>query len=654
MKNCFLLLTFISLLTLTDYLQARNSDSENKLKEVTNEKQKSDSLKWSIEFLNRLLNSGGEWYLTDQSYRSPVKGILDYAEDEPVDTVVVNMHKLLSDNIVVYIFDRRPQNIKNTQNIPGYISEDYIQNRIEKLRIRLTDSLNSINIPVPPVVLDYETSKAPLIPQGNFQNVLNDRNYEMPLDFKSELYSRFANIRFRPDLSGISIDSLRNEVFVIYRKSYNDSVLVRWREMAVASYRNQYLADYLNSKVISLKNQIEKHNLEVLTGYNDKAVNSVNDSLKYALKYLTAHAETDSTLLRLYNLSGEKSEMWTANREMKPIRMYIKNAQNDSLSVVLINQGKAGLRLVIDDNVVFTRLSKAQNKEITLHTEEPERKLQKINIPKPLTLPWTLLGNASVGFTQTALSNWAKGGESSLALLFMGKYTANYSKDKTRWENSAELRYGVNQTKSRGFEKNDNKIEIQSRFGYSAFKHWFYSAEINFKTQMAPGYNYPDKSNPISSFMAPGYLTFALGLDYKPNKDFSLFISPLTSKTTYVRDTTSIKPKNYGLEPGTKKLWEPGTIIKSAWHKKLTDNILYDTKEEFFNNYRYTFEKFSFDWEQTLTMQVNHYLSAMIRTELIYDYNTKFPVHDTSGNEIGRKPMWQFKELFNIGFNYKF
>ncbi len=654
MKNCFIPLTFILLLTLTDYLQAQTTDPENKRIKVSNGQQKTDSLSWSIGFLNRLLNSNGEWYLTDPSVKSTVKGVLDFAENEPVDTVVVNMHKLLSDNNIVYLFDRRPQDVRNTQNIPGYISENKIQNRIENLRVRLTDSLNNINIPVPDVVLDYETSKAPLIPQGNFQTIATDRKYEMPLDFKSELYARFANIKFRPDLSGISIDSLRNEVFVSYRKSYNDSVTRRWREMAAASYRNQYIADYLDSKVINLKNQIEKQNLKTLAEYNDRAVERVNDSLKYALKYLTAHAEADSTLLRLYNLSGDQSEMWTANRDMKPIRMYLKNAQNDSLSVVLINQGKAGLQLVIDDNVVFTRLSQAQNKGITLHTEEPDRKLQKISIRKPVNMPWTLFGNGSVGFTQTALANWAKGGESSLALLFLSKYNANYSKNKTRWESSAELRYGVNQTKQKGFEKNDDKIEIQSRFGYSAFKKWFYSAEVNFKTQMAPGYKYPDKTNPISSFMAPGYLTFSVGLDYKPNKDFSLFISPLTTKTTYVRDTTHIRPKNYGLEPGTKKLWEPGIIIKSTWRKKLADNVTYATKEEFFNDYKYPFKKFSFNWEQTLTMQVSHYLNAMIRTELIYDYNTKFPIRDESGTEIGRKPKWQFKELFNIGFNYKF
>jgi hypothetical protein len=39
---------------------------------------------------------------------------------------------------------------------------------------------------------------------------------------------------------------------------------------------------------------------------------------------------------------------------------------------------------------------------------------------------------------------------------------------------------------------------------------------------------------------------------------------------------------------------------------------------------------------------------------MVYDYNTKFPVMDSSGNEIDKKAKWQFKELFTVGFNYKF
>jgi hypothetical protein len=158
---------------------------------------------------------------------------------------------------------------------------------------------------------------------------------------------------------------------------------------------------------------------------------------------------------------------------------------------------------------------------------------------------------------------------------------------------------------------------------------------------------------PISAFMAPGYLTMSIGLDYKPNKNFSLFLSPLTSKTTYINDTILITPSKFGLEPGQKKLWEPGIIAKANWHQTLAENITYDTKFEFFNNYRYTFQKFAFGWEQILTMQVNRRINTMVMTQLIYDYNTKFPILDAKGKEIGRQPKWQFQELFNIGFRYR-
>ena len=247
-----------------------------------------------------------------------------------------------------------------------------------------------------------------------------------------------------------------------------------------------------------------------------------------------------------------------------------------------------------------------------------------------------------------------RSGESALAALIISKYQANYSKPKVKWENSAEFRYGISKSKSRGLEKNDDKLEIQSRLGLSAFKKWFYSAESNFRTQIANGYTFPDKVNPISAFMAPGFLTFSLGLDYKPNKDFSLFLSPFTSKTTYIRDTVLIKPASYGLSPGTKRLWEPGFIVKANWHRKITENITYDTKGELFNNYSYPFKKIAAEWEQVLLMEVNRFINVRIMTQMIYDYNTKFPIFDGAGNVIDKKPKLQFEELFTIGFAYKF
>lgn len=635
-------------------LQAINLNNLISKKELIPKSKHADSLKWSVDFLDKLLYSYGEWYVTDNSYKKPIRSVLNYAESDPLDTVIVDLKRLLSDGKVVYLIDRRPQDIHNLKEVHGYLSNEEIEIGVEAIKKNVFDSLNNSNIAVPVTILEAGISKAPYVPDGIPEVLLAKKGKDLPAEFVTNLNNRIAAIRFPPNMTGAAMDSTIHQLFILYRKSYNDSVMNHWREKTIFSYRSKYIAEQSDLRIKAYRKSVEEQNYGLLTAYNDKTVGSVNDSLKIALHYLMIHAEADSSLIRLTNLTNQRTELWTANREMKSIRMFLKNAQNDSLSVNLINNGKGELKLVIDDGVKLTRLAESQNRTIIFKTKPLDKKLQKVNLKKVVYPPWSLFGNGSVGFTQTSLSNWAPGGESSLALLVMSKYNANYSKDKVKWENNAEIRYGINQTSSRGLEKNDDKIEFQSRFGYSAFKKWYYSAESDFRTQMARGYNFPEKVKPISAFMAPGYLTMSIGLDYKPNKDFSLFLAPFTSKTTYVTDTVLIVPSTFGLEPGKKKLWEPGIIVKANWHRNLAENISYDTKGEFFNNYNYPFRKFAFQWEQVFIMQVNRFINARIMTQLVYDYNTKFPVLNNSGVEIGRTPKWQFKELFTIGLAYRY
>ena len=121
-----------------------------------------------------------------------------------------------------------------------------------------------------------------------------------------------------------------------------------------------------------------------------------------------------------------------------------------------------------------------------------------------------------------------------------------------------------------------------------------------------------------------------------------------------MNDTALIDPTHYGLDPGKRRLWEPGAIVKMNWHYAILDNVVYDTRAEIFNNYRYPFQKFNVDWEQTLVLQVTRRISTRINTQLIYDYNVKFPIKDANGAEVAQQAKWQFKELFTVGFNYKF
>ena len=653
-RNTLTLFFFLSLFLSNSALLAGNKIQAVGADIQKPRKQVADSLKWSVDFVNNHLFSHGEWYVTDNLYKKQIKGVLNYAENDPLDTVIIRVNQLLNDGRIVSIMDRRPQDIINPSVVPGYISDIEVGKGIEIIRRKVLDSLNISSITVPTMIMESEISKAPIVHEGSPDHFLGRKKKDLPEKFVANLDSKLAALQIPSNWSGAALDSARQQIFISFRTTYNDSVINNWRERITFVYRTQYIADQTELKINAYKKSIKDQNYATLTAYNDKVVDIMNDSLRIALQYLVLHAEADSSLIKLINIADEKTSYWTANREIRPIRMFLKNAQKDSLSVVLINKGKGELKIVIDDGVKLTRFTESQSRSILFEQKAPDRRLKKVELKKIVYPAWTLFGNGSVGFTQTSLSNWSKGGESSLALLFMSKYNANYSKDKVKWENSVEFRYGISQTNTRGLEKNDDKFEMQSRLGYSAFKKWFYSGEANFRTQLAPGYKFPDKDHPISAFMAPGYLTMSIGMDYKPNKDFSLFIAPFTSKSTFIRDTVLIAPAKFGLEPGKKQLWEPGIIVKANWHRAITENITYDTKGEFFNNYRYTFQKFAFEWEQVVIMRISRLVNARVMTQMVYDYNTKFPILDLVGKEIGSKPKLQFKELFTIGLTYKF
>ncbi len=263
---------------------------------------------------------------------------------------------------------------------------------------------------------------------------------------------------------------------------------------------------------------------------------------------------------------------------------------------------------------------------------------------------WKTGGVVSVTYSQVSLTNWAAGGENSMSANLLLNAFANYKKDKFTWDNTFDLGYGMLKQSDADSRKTDDKIEISSKVGQYAFKHWYYSGLVNFKTQMFEGFDYAtDADKAISNLMAPGYLTIALGMDYKPNDNFSLLIAPLTGKVTFVTDDTLSAAGAFGVEAGETIRNEFGGFIKAAYKKELVKNVNLQTKLELFSNYLDNPDKIDVNWEVLIAMKINKYLSANISTQLLYDYDVKFPT-ETGGEteEI------QFKEVFGIGLSYNF
>jgi hypothetical protein len=288
---------------------------------------------------------------------------------------------------------------------------------------------------------------------------------------------------------------------------------------------------------------------------------------------------------------------------------------------------------------------------------ENESELKKVN--KDTTDGWEKGGVLSLTFGQTGFSTyWAAGGINSITVNGLASLFANYKKGKFTWDNSLGLGYGKQRQGKKenvAFIKTDDKIDFSSKLGMKANNKIYYAALMNFKTQFENGYIYPDDSTVISSFLAPGYLLFAAGIDYKPNNNTSVFFAPLTSKTTIVNNQLLADAGAFGVEIGEKTRSEFGGYIKVTYAKDIAKNINLNTKIDFFSNYLNNPQNIDVNWEVLLAMKISKYITANISTQFIYDHDTLFDIVDNSGILTGVKgPRTQFKEILGIGFSYKF
>jgi hypothetical protein len=280
------------------------------------------------------------------------------------------------------------------------------------------------------------------------------------------------------------------------------------------------------------------------------------------------------------------------------------------------------------------------------------------------TQGWKKGGIFSINLAQTSLTNWASGGQNSFAVNGIFSGFANLKKAKSRWDNSLDIGYGLlKQGKDASYRKTDDKFDFLSKYGREAFKNFYYAILLNFKTQMAPGYNYPNDSTKISDLFSPAYLLFALGMDYKPNAYFSAFISPLTAKFTFVNDKVLSAAGAFGVTPGEKSLSEAGAYLRVIYSKndfknEFMKNVSFTTKVDLFSNYLKNPQNIVVNWETLIAFKVNKFITASINTNLIYDDKIKVPFDKNGdgvispGEAVGSKI--QFKEILGVGFSYKF
>lgn len=262
---------------------------------------------------------------------------------------------------------------------------------------------------------------------------------------------------------------------------------------------------------------------------------------------------------------------------------------------------------------------------------------------------WWVGSKMSFLFNQVALTNWAAGGNNSLAWNATGEFNANYKKGKWAWDNYLFMGYGTSKQGDNPLNKTDDKILISTNVGYDISSSWYGIFNANIRTQFANGFTTDNDSTRSSTFMAPGYLVAGLGFEYKPSDNFFLKLMPVANKTTFVLDDSLSSVGAYGVDINKKSRQEFGAFLALNFKKELVKNVTFSTLYTMFGDYR-DLAVWDVNWDLMLDLKVNEFLSANFTVNMIYDQDVEIPV-DTTGDGVkdSTGPRVQFRQALGVG-----
>ncbi len=281
---------------------------------------------------------------------------------------------------------------------------------------------------------------------------------------------------------------------------------------------------------------------------------------------------------------------------------------------------------------------------------------RKMNRNPADTLPrkWHPGALFSFNLSQGALSNWAAGGD-DFALTVNTHINAHafYKCNRHSWDNLADVNLGYVKTTSLGARKNDDRIDLLSKYGYALKPKLNLTGLFNFRSQFFKGYNYTaDSNNKINStrssaFFAPAYILTGAGLDYHNVPELSFFVSPFTSRWTIVKDDSLSAQGAYGVPKNKKSANALGAYISINYSTSLNNTVSYTGRLDLFSDYKHHPENVDLYSTNIFSAKLSKVFSATWNVDLIYDDDVRIfgPNHNS--------PRLQIKSLIGFGLLVK-
>ena len=288
----------------------------------------------------------------------------------------------------------------------------------------------------------------------------------------------------------------------------------------------------------------------------------------------------------------------------------------------------------------------------TLVEKVPETPVEPTTVPVEVMVKrpnfWTFNGDYALQFLQNYVSgNWYRGGESNYSALASLVMQANYNnKQKLKWENRLELKYGLQSSRSdslHSFKSTEDLIRLTSKLGLQATKRWYYTVQFIGNTQFSRSYRSNDPKV-YSAFVAPLNINLSIGMDYSVDwmnhrLKGNFHLAPLAYNMKYTRMLELTR--RLGIKDGNHFLHDFGSEFTVDLEWKMMESLTWKTRLYGYSTYKRT----ELEWENTFTFRFNRYISSRV---FIY------PRFDDGVRRDDHYAFWQLKEFASIGFQYSF
>ena len=264
---------------------------------------------------------------------------------------------------------------------------------------------------------------------------------------------------------------------------------------------------------------------------------------------------------------------------------------------------------------------------------------------------WLHKVGALLQFSQAYVSpNWYQGGNSYLSMLFQFNWNVTLNQvyhPKLLFQSDLNYKLAFTSNPSGYRHKytiSEDNFQYNLNAGLKAIKNWYYSFNLQFKTQL---FNNFDQNSDVrtASFLSPGDLNMGIGMSYNHKNKYNTFQYTLTVSPLSYNLKTCISDKvdhgTYGIAPDKKTKSEIGSNLELNLDWKITANISYKTRVFMFTDYHY----FLGDWQNTFSFDINKFLSTQVFVNLRYD---------GSVDSYGKWKKFMMREILSFGLSYTF